>query len=226
MIALVPARSGSKGVIRKNLREVAGSPLICHTLRQAKAANSIDRILVSTDDAEVAAVAEQVGGVEVPFLRPPELATDNSPAIDTYLHTAAWLEAHDTDPSALCILLPTAPLRFPSDIDAAIALFHLKSADAVISVTPSKPPEWTLLLAEDGRLWPCVSPAELMRNRQDQRASFQPNGSIFVLSIESLRRSRSYYTNATYGYAMPFSRSIDIDTEEDFCVAEALLRSR
>ncbi|MGE0254127.1 MAG: acylneuraminate cytidylyltransferase family protein [Alphaproteobacteria bacterium] len=226
MIALVPARGGSKGLPGKNLRPLAGRPLIVHTLEAALAAGTIERVVVSTDDDEIIRVARGVPGVEVPFRRPPQLAGDDASAIDAYLHAVDCLELLDgAAPSALCVLLPTAPLRGAADIDAAVTLFRHRRAEVVLSVAPAKPLAWHQHMAADGRLAPATGRASVA-NRQDCPQSWLPNGAIYVLDMAALRRTRTYFGPATWGLPMPAERSVDIDTETDFLLAETLLARR
>lgn len=223
MIVVVPARGGSKGLPGKNLRSFAGSPLIVHTLRTALQAEAVDRVIVSTDDDEIIRVAREVSGVEVPFRRPPHLATDDASAVDAYLHVADCLGLIEGEaPRDICVLLPTAPLRLASDIDAAIGLYRTNNAEVVFSVTESKPLAWFQYMDEQGRMIPALGAAAGIGNRQEFRAAWMPNGSIYVLDVETLRRTRTYFGPATFGLPMPPERSVDIDTEADFVAAEAL----
>lgn len=230
MIAIIPARGGSKGLPRKNVRLLAGEPLIVHSLRAALAAASITRVLVSTDDDEIAAVAALIPGVEVPFRRPDELSGDTASAVDVYLHAADWLRDREGKaPDVLVPLLPTSPLRLPEDIDAAVALYRERNAEVVLSVQQAKPLAWHQDFADDQALSPISAmPAEqAVANRQALgRPPVVLNGSIYVLNIEALRQRRSYFGPRTYGYLMPADRSVDIDRIEDFRLAEALLASR
>lgn len=217
MIALIPARGGSKGLPGKNIRLLNGLPLIAHTIRAAQQAAGISRVVVSTDDAGITEVARDYGA-EVPFMRPAELATDDSHAIYTYLHACAALNA-----STLTVLLPTSPLRTSKDISAAIAIFCERNAEAVISVTPSPHPVgWTRDIDADGvlRAW------EPDQNRQTYRTSYVPNGAIYVFTRELLERRHGYHGERTFPYIMPKERSVDIDDEWDFMMAEAVMRGR
>lgn len=230
MLAVVPARGGSKGMRGKNVMPLCGKPLICHTLESALLAKSINRVLVTTDDPEILQIALSVSGVEAPFLRPSHLATDTASAIDAYLHVADWLSEHEAE-SAIeecCVLLPTSPLRLPEDIDGAISLYMQRRADIVVSVTSSKPIEWHQAMTHEGRLIPIVQSRgmEGIANRQSLERTLQLNGSIYVLNMEVLRKTRTYFGENTYGYAMPASRSIDIDDADDFLMAEVLMRHR
>ncbi|NKB48437.1 MAG: acylneuraminate cytidylyltransferase family protein [Alphaproteobacteria bacterium] len=226
MIVIVPARGGSKGLPGKNLRPLAGRPLIVHTLQSALDCPAVERVIVSTDDDEIIRVCRSVDGVEVPFRRPAHLATDDAVASDAYLHVVDCLAVSEgVACTEICVLLPTSPLRLPSDIDAAIELYRQNGAQAVVSVTEAKPAEWLHNMAEDGRLQPVVA-SESLDNRQDYEPIYLPNGSIYIFDVETLRHARHYVGPRTFGYPMPAERSVDIDTEADFLAAEALLNNR
>jgi CMP-N,N'-diacetyllegionaminic acid synthase len=225
MLALIPARGGSKGLPGKNLRLLGGLPLIAHTIRAARAAAGIDRVVVSTDAPDIAAVARAFGA-ETPFLRPSELAGDRSPAQEAYRHALRSLEAQGAARHAACaILLPTAPLRLPTDIEGAVAVFRARRAQAVISVTPaSHPPQWARRIDAQGvlRSWSGEDDT-VRRNRQELPEALMPNGAIYVLDRALIDGDQGYYGDATYPYLMPRERSIDIDDLLDFRLAELLL---
>lgn len=223
MIVIVPARGGSKGLPGKNIRLFGGVPLIEHTLRAALAARSVDRVLVSTDDDEILRVARAVPGVEAPVRRPQHLATDDSSALDAYLHLIDSLEIMEgRAPESVCVLLPTSPLRRPEDIDAAIQRFMATNANSVISVSEAKPSAWLHHVDDDGRMERVVDDASPLRNRQDHEKVYLPNGSIYVFDVAFARATGSLYGENSYAYLMPPERSVDIDTEADFVSAEAL----
>lgn len=227
MIAVIPARGGSKGLPGKNIRMLAGKPLIVHTLECARAASSITRVIVTTDDEDIAAAARSVEGVEVPFRRPAELASDTAQAFDVYLHVADWLRENEGNaPETLCPLLPTAPLRAPADIDGCVSLYRARDADVVLSVTAAKPASWQQQMAEDGRMGPVPGLATSVENRQAYGKIVIPNGAVYVLNVEAVRRTRTYFGPRSYAYPMPADRSIDIDGHDDFRMAEALLMMR
>ena len=230
MLAVVPARGGSKGLPGKNLLPLGGRPLIHHSLAVAAAAAAIDRVLVTTDDPEIRLAALEIPGVEAPFLRPDALATDDAGAVDVYLHAVDWLKQHENcEVNEICVLLPTAPLRLASDIDGAIALYRERQADVVVSVSAAKPLPWHQDMAADGRLVEIVDSPDgaAIANRQCMgRPPVVLNGSIYVLRIGPLRETRAYFGDRTYGYPMPASRSVDIDDADDFAIAEALMAAR
>lgn len=225
MIAIIPARGGSKGLPGKNIRDFCGKPLICHSIKAALEARCIDRVLVSTDDAEIARIAGEAGA-EIPFLRPTALATDTARAVDVYNHLLDWLEGQGTAVESFCVLLPTAPLRQARHIDEAGDLFLENCADSVLSITTyDHPIEWALSTSADKRIAQ-IFPEESMKNRQDFRQAFRPNGAIYLFSTAFFRQGRGYYGPNSYGYYMDPDFSIDIDTALDMKIAEVLYREK
>jgi len=227
MIAIIPARGGSRGLPGKNIRPLAGKPLIAHTIGQALAAPSISRVLVSTDSPEIAQVAQQ-WGAEVPFLRPDELAQDHSLAIDTYLHTLRRLEqAEGFLHPELVVLQPTSPLRAVQDIEDCVALFRQRQADSVLTYYEANvPPAWAKRLDEQGKPHNYFAEALENKNRQEAATAYLPNGAVFVFRFELLERQRLYITDRSYAHVMPYERSIDIDSAIDFELAEFFLARR
>ena len=225
MIAIIPARVGSKGLPGKNIKILNGIPLICHSIDAALNAKSILRVIVSTDDPEIAKIAKDCGA-EVPFMRPKELAKDNSMVMDTYFYTVDKLAAENKAPvDSFVSLLPTVPLRLPRDIDAAVELFKKKQADSIISVMESNVPiQWYRRVSENGVLSGYMPEFNAVLNRQEFEKSYIPNGAVFIFNTERLRETREYYMEKTYPYIMPRDRSVDIDELLDFEWAEFLLK--
>lgn len=224
MIAIIPARGGSKGLPGKNVRPLNGKPLIAYAIEEALKAKHIDRVIISTDDEEIARVAVEYGA-ELPFMRPAELASDTAMAIDNYIYTIGRLEEEDGKPiDAFVVLQPTSPLRIAEDIDGAIELFEQKDADSVISYCQeAHPVTWHKYLDEDGHFVDIFEAN--IKNRQENRESYYPNGAVYVFRT-SMIRERKYYTDNSYAYVMPRIRSVDIDFIEDFEYAEFLLMRR
>ena len=224
MIAIIPARGGSKGLPRKNVRPLHGKPLIAYTVEEALKARNIDRVIISTDDEEIAKIAVEFGA-ELPFMRPAELASDTAMAVDNYIYTIDRLEKEGGKSiDAFVVLQPTSPLRIASDIDGAIELFQKKDADSVISYTKeAHPVSWHKYLDEEGRFVDIMEAS--INNRQNNRVSYYPNGAVYVFRT-SIIRERKYYTKESYAYIMPRTRSVDIDFIEDFEYAEFLLNRR
>ena len=210
---------------KKNIKELAGAPLISYTIKAAKKSEFITRVIVSTDSEEIADVARKYGA-EVPFLRPAELATDDAKAIDVYLYTIERLNLeNDEQINEFLVLLPTSPLRNYMDIDQAIKIFKKKNADSVISVTETEyPPQWIKRISEKGVLEDYFQGMNNL-NRQEYEKTYIPNGAIYIFKYNVLKKEYNYYTDKTYPYIMPNIRSIDIDTPLDFMIAEYLIKN-
>lgn len=223
-IAVVPARGGSKGVPGKNLRPLAGKPLIGWTLESASEVRELDDIIVSTDDQEIAEVAQSFGA-SVPFVRPGDLAEDNVHAIHVILHCLDWLEREGRLPDAVMMILPTSPLRRSWHIRQALQTFAQAPDRPVISVYRSLTPMISFRWLEAGRLVP-VAPAETMNmQRQDLMPLYGVNGSIYIAPPEVLRRFGTFHTETARPYVMDRLHSLDINSLDDFAMAEHLLKS-
>lgn len=217
VLAIVPARGGSKGIPGKNIADVAGLPLIAWTLRATAACPIIDQVVVSTDDAEIAEVARAHGG-NVPFLRPLRLAQDETPALDVVKH--ALLEVGDF--SYVVLLQPTSPTRTWLDIEQAVRACVDSGAPACVSVSPvGKSPYWMYFL-EGQRLQP-VLPTVAANRRQDLPPVYVLNGAIYVARWDWLRCQDSFVGEDTIAYVMSAKRSFDIDRPEDLEAAAAFL---
>jgi CMP-N-acetylneuraminic acid synthetase len=227
-LGLITARQNSKRIPGKNLKALCGKPLIAYTIESALASARLNRVVVSTDGEEIASVARQLGA-EVPFLRPKEVATDEASSVDVILHALSWLEREENAFfDALVLLQPTSPLRRGSHIDAAIALYEAREADCVVAVSePDRHPYWTKTMDAEGRLEPFlpVDPA-LYRQKQAAPQVWSSNGSIWVLRRSSFLARREIYGGRTFGYVMPRSEGIDIDTPWDFRLAELIMLDR
>ena len=223
MLAIIPARGGSKGLTRKNIRSLGGKPLILWTIEEAKNSKSLNHIVLSTDDEEIAQICKHTG-IDIPFMRPSELAQDDSLAIDNYIYTVDRLnEEFNYNYNEFVVLLPTTPLRKSFDIEGAISVFNEKDSDSVISVTCLHfPADWIFRLSKDGTMNSLIK-ENLIMNRQDHERYFIPNGGVYVLRNELLKKNRSYFSQKTYPFKMPYERSVDIDTEFDFKLAEYLI---
>jgi CMP-N,N'-diacetyllegionaminic acid synthase len=225
IIGLITARGGSKAIPRKNVTPLAGKPLIAWTIQAALASRSLDRVIVSTDDTEITRVARE-WGAEVPFVRPPELAQDDSPHHDVLIHAIRWLESQPASPPDYIMLLqPTSPLRTAQDIDAAIALATEKDADAVVSVCPAHHhPYLSKLIAPDGRLLDFIERPPGYLARQSLPPVYALNGAIYLSRRSVLLEREGWDTDRTYAYVMPPERSVDIDSPWDLHLAELILR--
>lgn len=226
MIALIPARGGSKGVPHKNIRDLCGKPLIAYTIETALAAKTIDRVVITTEDPEIAEVARKYGA-EVPFLRPAELAQDHSMAQDAYLHAADYLREHDNeDMSTFMVLLATVPFRTAEQIDDAVHVWEKEGAETLVSVKKVETPvTWLFKRDNRSRIVNAGFDAEhYSGNRQENNTYYVPNGAIYILNYALLKAKKTYFSNNTIGYLMSEEDSIDIDTIDDFEYAEYKMR--
>ncbi len=216
-LGVIPARGGSKGVPRKNVRLLAGKSLIEWAIEQAEQSRYIDNIIVSSEDEEICQVAKQLGA-EVPFVRPVELASDTASGVDVLCHAVEnTVENYDY----VVLLQPTSPLRESSDIDRAIEYCIEQAVTSVVSVAEAtKSPYWMYQMKEGGGLTPFVENAA--SNRQELPQSYALNGAVYVLEVAGLLASRKILDEQTLGYVMPAERSYDIDTETDFLICEFL----
>ena len=231
ILAVVPARGGSKGLPRKNLRKLAGLPLLAHSLRVAFDSQLVTRVICSTDDPEIAEVAREFGA-EVPFMRPVDLASDTATDADYAVHAVSWLDEHEGwKADILVILWPTCPLRRPEDVDGAIqVLLEDSEADSVVSVVPpAKSPYKMWRRTDQTYLTPLLTSGifeQFAGPRQRLPEVLAPNGYVHVVRADSLLQNRSILGLKTLPFAMAPDHCIDIDTEEDFKIAEAELERR
>ncbi|ANB56034.1 cytidylyltransferase family protein [Anoxybacillus sp. B7M1] len=223
VLAVVPARGGSKGIPRKNIKPLRGKPLIAWTIEEAKKSRFLDKIIVSTEDEEVAMIAKD-WGAEVPFLRPVELAQDETPGIAPVLHALDYF----VDYEYVVVLQPTSPLRKAEDIDKAIILCEQSKSKFCVSVTESDIiPEWMFFIDNQGKLVPLNSDyAGIPYQRQNAKKTYILNGAVYVGKRSALIDSGSFLTNNTIPYIMPISRSVDIDDIIDFQWCEYILKDQ
>ena len=222
VLAVIPARGGSKGIPNKNIVPLLGKPLISWTIEAAQASRYIDRLILSSDDPQICAVAESAG-CEVPFTRRKALATDEAKTIDVIFDALDQMPGFDL----VMVLQPTSPLRAVSDIDNSLELLIEKGVHSAVSVTRVKDhPYLVYAMNSDARMEAVISvdPSTSLR-RQDLPPAFTLNGAIYIADISWLAESRSFISPETVGYEMPKPRSVDIDEEIDLKVAEQVLRS-
>ncbi|WP_046174416.1 acylneuraminate cytidylyltransferase family protein [Domibacillus indicus] len=219
ILAIIPARGGSKGVPRKNIRELAGKPLIAWTIEAAKQSVYIDRCIISSDDEEIIEIARQYE-CEVPFVRPAALAQDDTPGIEPILHALSELAGYDI----VMLLQPTSPLRTTEDIDRCIETMIINEASVCVSVTePDKSPFWMYTTTDDNQMRPLIPQENPAVRRQDLSAVYVLNGAVYVAETDWLIKTKSFLTDETTAYLMPKQRSFDIDTDEDFLLCEFMI---
>jgi N,N'-diacetyllegionaminate synthase len=230
VLFLVPARGGSKGLPRKNLRTLAGIPLVGWACRAAaRAARRLDggphRVVCSTDDQEIAAAARE-WGAETPFLRPSPLADDTAGSLEVARHALEWSAAQGERVDALALVQPTSPLALPEDLLAAVRMFLGGDGSPVVSVSPAHPAAWTFAL--DGDRLRATGPSRpSAARRQDEEPAVMPNGAIFVASPARIRAGADFVeAGVTRASVMPATRGVDIDAEADLRMCAGLLAGR
>lgn len=229
IVALICARGGSKGLPGKNIRPLAGVPLIAWSIRQARAVPRIGRVIVSTDSEEIAAVA-RAAGAEVPFLRPAELAQDHSPERSVWRHALEYLKATvGSYPDALIVVPATAPLRLPEDLERCLDEFAQAEADTIITVAePYRNPYFNMVKTRaDGCVELVIPPADgVLTRRQDAPDVYDVTTVAYVTAPEFVMRADNIFAGRVRAVQIPAERAIDIDTLLDFRVAECLLQHR
>ena len=230
VLALVPARRGSKGLPLKNIRPLQGKPLLAWPIEAARASRYVDRVVISTDDAEFAALAQTVGA-DAPFLRPAELASDTAPSITFILHALDSLDAAGDRYDYIVLLEPTSPLTEAGDIDAALEALaaNRASADAIVGVTAlvSTHPAFAVRLDAKGLIRPYdVQSFDLLPRRQDTEPLYSLDGSLYISNIEAIRRERSFCHERTLPFVTPRWKSFEVDDLVDFICIEAILANR
>lgn len=227
ILAIVPARSGSKGLPGKNIRALQGKPLLAWPIAAARAARHVDKVVISTDSAEYAEIARQ-HGAEVPCLRPAELAADTAPSSAAVIHMLDTLQARGEHYDYFVLLEPTSPLTEGTDVDAALdhLITHRDVADALVSVAElnSNHPAFAVRQGADGRLSPyaAVDFTRLPR-RQDVEPLYALDGSLYISEVAAYRRHLSFCHDRTLSQLMPHHKSHEVDDLVDFLCIEAIL---
>lgn len=227
ILALIPARGGSKRLPRKNVLDLRGKPLIAWTIEAALHCSAIDEVCVSTDDPEILDVSRKYGA-KVPFVRPAGLAADTATSVQVAEHALAYYECVKRIPYDILIFLqPTSPLRTAGDIEGALALYFEKNARNVVSVCETDhSPLWCNTLPPNGSLKGFLRPDLKKVRSQDLPTYYRVNGSIYIIDTGEFRREKEFFLEGdAYAYVMPKERSIDIDNSMDLLIAETLMDS-
>lgn len=229
VLGVIPARGGSKGVPRKNIAPILDKPLIAYTVEAGLSSKKITKLIVSTDDEEIAEVARQFGA-ETPFMRPPELATDTALSLPVVLHALQEVEQSEGQPYDIIVLLqPTTPLRTAEDIDAGIKLLLDSKADSVVSVVDvgAAHPFRMKRVLDDGRLINYIDQGfEDMRPRQQLPAVYIRSGALYIVRRDVLVTQKSMVGKDCRAYIMLENRAVNIDTEYDFWLSSHLLSKK
>jgi N-acylneuraminate cytidylyltransferase len=224
VLAVIPARGGSKRLRRKNIRELDGKPLVAHTIQHSKTAEEVDKTVVSTEDEKIQSVAMEYGSYD-PIDRPAELATDTATADEAVRHALRELETDGETFEIVCMLLPTTPFRRSRDIDNPIRQLKESDAESIVGVTEFEhPPFYAVETDEDGYLQPYFGDQYLwsVTRSQEMPSLQQPCGVIFAARTKALFEYDNFYTDRTLGYKIPPERALDIDEAFDLKIARAL----
>lgn len=216
-VAVIPARSGSKRLPGKNIRNLGGKPLIAWTIEAALSSGCFKRVIVSTDDDLIAAAARDAGA-EVPFLRPHELASDTATSVSVVLHALHELGK----PDSFALLQPTSPLRTSRHIQEATCKFIESGVDALISVSVGKPASWLFEINSNGLLLKLL-PRDVEAHSQNAKLVYSPNGAIYLFKTQTFLKYRSFIPPVTAAFEMPLIDSLDIDNLDDFLLVEELV---
>lgn len=225
ILAIIPARGGSKGVPRKNIKLLNGKPLISYSIRAALKSKFIDRVIVSTDDKEIAEVAKRYKA-EVPFLRPAELAQDTSPTLPVLQHAINFLKNEENYKIDFVVLLqPTTPLMLASDIDSAIEKLVQTKTNSCVSVCEiSERPEW-MYVFKGSKIKPFIQINEKTGRRQDLPKTYRLNGAVYVIKKDVLmKKNKIIDKDNLSAIIMPIERSVDINEPVDFPIIEAIIK--
>ena len=228
ILGLIPARGGSKTIPRKNIISLYGKPLLAYTCKAALGSQKLTRVILNTDDQEIAEAGRQYG-VETPFIRPVDLAGDETPILPVIKNTIEWLEeVEDFFTDMVVLLQPTSPLRTSTHIDTALSLFLDSDADTLVSIqeVPHQNKPVSLMQVDDqGYLRP-YQEGEMLLRRQDKPQVYARNGPAILITLRSVLDSGRIYGNKVLPYKMGKLESIDIDDENDLALVEALLHYR
>jgi CMP-N-acetylneuraminic acid synthetase len=222
---MIPARGGSKRLERKNVSDISGKPLIAYTIEAAVESDIFDRVIVSTEDDEIASVADE-HGADIPFTRPMELASDTAQVVDVTDHTLNFFDEQGVEFDRLAVLLPTTPLRTADDLVNAYERFDSHpDAEFLMCVTDYQfSPFEALHEVDDGMLEKYWDHEYLEMRSQERPDLVVDNGSAYIMDVEAYERERTFYGSSLIGYYMPPERSIDVDEKFDLDLAEFLLQ--
>ena len=222
ILALIPARGGSKGLPGKNTLSFHRKPLIAHSISQAFKSKYLDKVMVSTDSEKIAGVSRKHGAC-VPFLRPKSLASSKSNMSDVVIHALNYLSRKGEEHDLILLLQPTSPLRVSGDIDKAIELYFVKKASAVVSVCPCEHHPWlSATLKQDLKIEKLLG--KVHKNRQELPQYYRLNGAVFLIGVDIFKKAKTFLIKNSYAYVMPAERSVDIDSRLDFEFAELLAK--
>ena len=226
ILAIIPARGGSKGVPMKNIKLLGGKPLLAHTAEAAQQSKLLFKTIISTDNEDIATIAKSLN-LEVQFMRPPHLAQDSTPTLDVVIDVLKWYENQKINFDAVCILQPTTPFRADGFIDTAIQEFIDSGADSLISVLPvphQYNPHWCFEIDRNNNLKIATGQQKIISRRQDLPNAYHRDGSIYLTKTATVLNKNSLYGDSVAYIFSPQENYINIDTESDWEKAEMLLK--
>ncbi len=220
LLAIIPARSGSKGVTDKNIKELCGAPLLSYSIKQAHESKVVDYIYLSTDSKKYAETGKRFGA-QVPFLRPESISTDKSLADEFIIHAIDSIMLDGKSFDYFIVLQPTSPMRKAEDIEKAFKMAVDNALDSVVSVCAAEHPiQYYNTLNNDLSMNNFIPKVQ---NRQDYKKYYRVNGALYICTTKQYKENRSFYGENSKAYIMDSNSSIDIDTEFDFKLAELLI---
>ncbi|RGY59143.1 acylneuraminate cytidylyltransferase family protein [Fusobacterium ulcerans] len=223
ILAIIPARSGSKGLKDKNIKMMNGKPLIAYTIEAAQNSKIFEDIIISTDSEKYAEIVKKYGG-SVPYLRDKKLANDNAKSSDVILDILNRVEKKY---DSFIMLQPTSPLRTEKNIIEAYKMYLEKKANSVVSVCEMEhSPLWANILNEERRMDSFLKGIDVNKNRQELETYYRINGALYIANVEYFKKYQDFYYKDSYAYIMEKENSIDIDDELDFKIAEYLIKNK
>jgi len=222
ILALIPARGGSKEILRKNIKLLHGKPLINWTIETASKTKYIDKLIVSTDDLEISEIAKKAGA-EVPFMRPEQISKDDTPGIEPALHAIKQMPDFDW----LLLLQPTSPLRTVEDIEGIINFCRNNNSSSAVSICKvNKHPYWMYHRDKNFKLKPFIEDRPKFSGRQGFSPLYITNGALYFAKVDWLLKNKSFIGAETLAFEMPIDRSIDLDSLYDWDIAEQELKKK
>lgn len=227
VLFVITARGGSKGVLKKNIRNIGGLPLIAYKIIAAERCGYNHRTIVSTDNDEIAEVARKYGA-EVPFKRPAELASDTASSMDVVMHAIDWVEKDDTNKvyDVVCLLEPSSPFATYNDINDALSIMDKTGADTVLGMKEVEVSRDFIFELDENeglsKFWESVNKMSGVR-RQDQKKQYTMNGCMYIAKMDYFKNNKLFHSYNSRPYIMPWEKSVEIDTEQDLKYAEYLV---